>query len=173
MLYFLVFTIQIALGIFIIFLFLAFVFGAPYVPSNTTASKAMIRLAKIKKGTRVYDLGCGDGRLLFQAAKLGAIASGCDINPFLVLFIHLKALILNQSSSVTAQWRDMWKADISKSDVVFVYLLPWKMKQLQTKLLKELKPGTLVISNSFIFPSWKPTNEDKNAHVYAFRIPKK
>lgn len=155
------------------FLCLAFVSGAPFVPSKKGAKEAMIRLAHIKTGTRVYDLGSGDGRLLFLAAKQGAIASGFEINPYLVLLTRLRALFDHYRGSVSVSWTNLWKARISDGDVVFIYLLPWRMEELATKLTKELKTGTLVISNSFIFPNWKIIDKDEINHIYAFRIPQK
>ena len=164
-------SLHLSFAIIIFFLVLAFVTGAPFVPSKTQASDAMIRLAKLKKGTRVYDLGSGDGRLLFLAAKQGALATGFEINPYLVLFTAIKAFLGHYRGSVRVSWRNLWKAPISNADVVFVYLLPWRMEELARKLKKELKPGTLVISNSFIFPQWKVIAKDETNHIYAFKIP--
>ncbi len=153
------------------FLCLAFVSGAPYVPSNKRAAEAMIRLSKLKKDTRVIDLGSGDGRLLLLAAKQGALAQGFEINPYLVLLTRLRALFGHYKGSVKVSWGNLWNAPISDADVVFVYLLPWRMEELAAKLTKELKTGTLVISNSFIFPNWKIHASDTEAHVYAFKLP--
>lgn len=154
------------------FLCLAFVSGAPFVPSKQSASEAMIRLAKIKAGTRVYDLGSGDGRLLFLSAKQGALATGFEINPYLVLLTRLRALFGHYRGSVSVFWANLWKTPISDAGVVFVYLLPWRMEELAAKLTREVKPGTLIISNSFIFPNWKIVDKDETNHVYAFHIPK-
>ncbi len=155
------------------FLCLAFVSGAPYVPSNKRAAEAMIRLSKLKKDTRVIDLGSGDGRLLFLAAKQGASATGFEINPYLVLLTQLRALFGHYRGSVSVSWTNLWKARISDADVVFIYLLPWRMEELAKKLSSELKVGTLIVSNSFIFPNWKIVDKDEINHIYAFRIPKK
>lgn len=154
------------------FLCIAFVSGAPFVPSKKSASEAMIRFAKIKAGTRVYDLGSGDGRLLLISAKQGARAVGFEINPYLVLLTRTRAFFSHYRGSVRVFWTNLWKAPISDADVVFVYLLPWRMEELATKLSKEVKPGTLIISNSFIFPKWKIVDKDEDNHIYAFRIPK-
>ncbi len=131
----------------------------------------MIELAHITKGTRVIDLGSGDGKLLFLAAQQGARATGFEINPFLVLFTNIKAIF--SPYHVRAIWKNFWQADISKADVILLYLIPWKMKQLEDKLLKETKPGTKIISNSFIFPHIPCTDKDEANHVYMFTVPKK
>lgn len=155
------------------FLCIAFVSGAPFVPSKKSASEAMIHLAKIKTGTRVYDLGSGDGRLLFLSAKQGAQAVGFEINPYLVLLTRIKAFFGHYGGSVRVSWTNLWQAPISDADVVFVYLLPWRMQELAAKLTREVEPGTLIISNSFIFPNWKIVDKDEDNHIYAFRISKK
>ena len=137
----------------------------------------MIRLARIKQGMRVYDLGAGDGKLLFLATKKGATAVGLEINPLLVLWTWIKKMLSRQSKTgfnpawgVTVRWKNFWHADLSDADVVFVYLLPWRMEKLATKLKRECKPGTLIVSNSFIFPRWKILREDKKLHVYVFKV---
>lgn len=163
---------QLSLAGLFLFLCLAFVTGGPFVPSNKTAVAAMISLAKLKKGDRVIDVGSGDGRVLFAAAKNGAIATGLEINPYLVHYTNLLAFV-TRNTHVHAVWKNLWKADISGADVVFVYLIPWKMDVLAAKLVTELKPGALVISNSFIFPGWKLVRSDEKHHVYAYQMPQK
>ncbi len=122
----------------------------------------MIRLAKLKKGIKIYDLGSGEGRLLKLAAEKGATAIGFEINPFLVLLSRLRGLVV--------YWKNFWHADFADADVVFVYLLPWKMEKLEAFLKKQLKPGSLIVSNSFIFPHWKILRQDRANHVYVFRV---
>lgn len=154
----------------IIFLTLAFVTGAPFVRSSKKATDAMIRLAQIKQGTNVYDLGSGDATLLFRAAALGATAVGLEINPFLVLWSRLKILLSPYRKRITVRWQNFWRADLHEADVIFIYLLPWRMEKLEKHFEKGLKPGTRIVSNSFIFPSLKPLEEDRESHVYSFTI---
>ena len=165
--------IQLAFALFFFFLVLSFYTGAPYVPSKSKTARRMTELAHITKGTRVIDLGSGDGKLLFLAASQGADATGYEINPFLVLFTNIKALCSPYRTRVRAIWKNFWHADLSKADVILLYLIPWKMNQLEDKLLKETKPGTKIISNSFIFPHIPCTNKDEGNHVYMFTVPKK
>lgn len=157
-------------ALFILFLTLAFVTGAPFVKSNKRAVNAMIQLAAIKPGTRVYDLGSGDGTFLFRAAALGATAIGYEINPFLVLWTNMRKMLSPQRNHVFALWRNFWTADFSGADVIFVYLLPWRMEALENLLKTKCKPSTRIVSNSFIFPSLKRIKEDSAAHVYSFQI---
>lgn len=150
------------------YLMLAFLTGAPFVPSNYPARHAMLRLAKIRPGMTVIDLGSGSGTLLFLAASAGATAIGYEINPFLVLWTRIRARFHPYGRLVRVYWRDFWKVDTSPADVIFVYLLPWRMARLQQKLDRELHGSAIIISNSFVFPDWKQVNSDEPAHVYAF-----
>ncbi len=169
LLYIFFLVIQLAFAFFVLYLSLAFVTGAPFVPTTSKTAASMLRLARIKRGMKVYDLGSGDGKLLFLAAKQGAIAVGLEINPFLVLYSNIRSFFSPYRHTVHTQWRNFWKADLSDADVVFIYLLPWRMEKLQEKLQQKLKKGTLVISNSFIFPNWTIIRQDPKNHVYVFK----
>lgn len=157
-------------ALFIFFLTVAFLTGAPFVPSNKKTSKKMVELAHITKNSVVYDLGSGDGRLLFLSRKYGAKKIvGIEINLILVLYTKIR-IIFSRQKHIHAYWGNFWMSSLSDATVVFVYLLPWKMEALAKKLKKELQPGTIVVSNSFIFPGWEIIREDKEAHVYVFKL---
>lgn len=162
--------IHLIFALFVFFLTIAFVTGAPFVPSVHTTGQIMINLARIKKGMKIYDLGSGDGRLLLLAAQQGATAVGLEINPFLVLFSKLRTIFFPYRNQITIRWQNFWSADISDADVVFVYLLPWRMKELEQLLKTQCKPGTRIISNSFIFPSLKLMKENREMHIYSFIV---
>lgn len=153
---------QVCFVIFLFYMCLSYLTGAPFVPTKDTTADAMIRLAQIKKGNTIYDLGSGNGKLVRMAAKKGARSIGYEINPFLVLWSNLRGS--------RTRWKNFWNADISSADVIFLYLIPWKMDRLAKKLKNECKKGTLVVSNSFIFPGWKIIRQDTTNHVYVFRI---
>lgn len=162
MVYLLFFIFQICFPLFLLFLVLAFVTGAPFVPSTNAVARCMIEMAHLQKDQTVIDLGSGDGRLLALAQQAGACAIGLEMNPFLVLYSRL--------TGKRALWKNLWTADLSGADVVFIYLIPWRMDKLAAKLKRECKPHTLVISNSFIFPHWKILRKDAAHHVYVYRI---
>lgn len=162
---------QVFFAVFFFFLCLAFLTGAPFVPSTNPTSTAMIALADIKPGSVVYDLGSGNGKLLFLAAQRGATATGYEINPFLVVLTALRVFFSRYRNKITVYWKNFWHGPLVNADVVFVYLLPWRMEQLEAKLLTELKPGARVVSNSFIFPGWPIASQDLKAHVYVFVVP--
>ncbi len=161
--------IQLTFVIFFLYMCIASLTGAPFVPSSNPTTAAMAKLANIKKGSIVYDLGSGDGKVLFAAAALGARAVGFEINPILVLYTNIRAYFSPHRHKVHAVWKNFWSADIHDADAVFIYLLPWKMERLAQKLQKELKPTARIVSNSFIFPNWQMEKEDRDHHVYVFR----
>lgn len=162
--------IQLIMAGFFLFLCLAFVTGGPFVPSTKRSVEAMIRLADIRTGQTVIDVGSGDGRVLFEAAKHGANSVGIEINPYLVYYTRLRAFLSPYRGQVRVLWKNLWNADLHEADVVFVYLIPWKMDVLAKKLREETKPGTLIVSNTFIFPHWKIVRKDVKHHIYAFTI---
>lgn len=169
--YTIVLLIQLLFGAFVFYLCLAFITGAPFVPSVPTAAQKMIELADIQRGETIYDLGSGDGRLLFLAAKKGASkARGVEINPFLVVFTWILAQVSPYRHQVSVQWKNFWGTNLQDADVVFVYLLPWRMEKLQRYLSSQLQPGTRIVSNSFIFPDWNIIRKDPTNHVYVFQI---
>lgn len=163
-------ALQLAFAGFILFLCVAFVTGGPFVPSNKNSVRAMITLARLHPGQTVIDVGSGDGRVLFHAAKKGVKAIGIEINPYLVLYTRFRAFLGPYRGNITVLWKNLWNADLKDANVVFVYLIPWKMDVLAKKLREETKPGTLIVSNTFIFPHWKIVRKDVKHHIYAFTI---
>lgn len=165
-----VLLIHLSFAVLIFFLTIAFITGAPFVPSSQNTAQAMIDLAHITRDSVIYDLGSGDGRLLLLASKNGARKIvGIEINPWLVFFTKIR-ILLSKAQNVQVYLGNFWSADLKDANIVFVYLLPWKMESLAKKLKKDLKPGTIIVSNSFIFPGWKILREDKTNHVYVFQL---
>lgn len=163
-------VLQLLMAGFFLYLCLAFITGGPFVPSSMKSVRAMVRLARLQTGQTIIDVGSGDGRVLFESAKYGANAVGIELNPYLVLFTRIKAALGQYKRNIKVYCKNLWRTDLSQADVVFVYLIPWKMDDLALKLKREIKPGSLVISNSFIFPGWKILRKDARHHVYAFKI---
>ncbi|TPW19664.1 MAG: putative RNA methylase [Elusimicrobia bacterium] len=145
--------------------------GAPSVPSSPAAVEAMCALADLGPGKTVYDLGSGAGRLLFAAAALGARAVGLELDPFKVVESRLLAWASPDRERITVLWRDFRTADFAEADVVFVYLTAGKMAGLLDLLKGRLKPGALVVSNSFVFPGLKPERTDEANKIYTYRAP--
>ena len=103
--------IQLLFALLFFYMTLAFVTGAPFVPSTKPVTQTMIGMARIKKGETIYDLGSGDGRLLFNAARLGATAIGIEINPYLVLFTTIKAICSPHRKIIHTYWKSFWKTN--------------------------------------------------------------
>jgi precorrin-6B methylase 2 len=134
----------------------------PYVPTTEEAVRAMLRLADVKKTDIVYDLGCGDGRIVIAAANAaGAHGVGIDINPVRIKEAKENARKAGVENLVRFEEKDLFEADIHEASVVTLFLLSSVNLKLRPKLLKELKPGTRIVSNTFDMGDWKPLKEVK------------
>lgn len=132
----------------------------PYVPTTEEAVKAMLKLADVKNSDIVYDLGCGDGRIVIAAAKeYGARGVGIDINPERIQEAEANAKKAGVANQVRFLENDLFKADIHEATVVTLFLLESINLKLRPKLLKDMKPGTRIVSNTFGMGDWKPDRE--------------
>jgi SAM-dependent methyltransferase len=132
----------------------------PYVPTTEAAVQAMLNLAKVKKTDVVYDLGCGDGRIVIAAAKnFGARGVGIDINPVRISEAKENAKKAGVENLVRFEENDLFQADFREASVVTLFLLPQVNLKLRPKLLRDLKPGTRIVSNTFDMDDWKPEKE--------------
>jgi SAM-dependent methyltransferase len=132
----------------------------PYVPTTDEAVTAMLKLADIKSADVVYDLGCGDGRIVIAAAqKFGARGVGVDIDPARIRQAKENARKAGVEKRVRFEENDLFKTDIHEASVVTLFLLNSVNLKLRPKLLRELKPGTRVVSNTFDMGDWKPDKE--------------
>lgn len=132
----------------------------PFVPTTEEAVEAMLKLAGVKKSDTVYDLGCGDGRIVIAAAKsYGAHAVGIDIDPQRIKEAKENAKKANVETLVRFEENDLFKADFRPATVITLFLLPEVNLKLKPKLLQDLKPGTRIVSNTFDMGDWKPEKE--------------
>src|SRR5690349_12064246 len=148
----------------------------PFVPTTEEAVKAMLKLAGVKKSDIVYDLGCGDGRIVITAAKTyGAHGVGVDINPERIAEARANAKKAEVENLVKFEENDLFDADIHDATVVTLYLLPDVNLRLRPKLLKDLRPGTRIVSHSFDMGDWKPEREEQadGRHIYLWIVPEK
>ena len=148
----------------------------PYVPTNQKVVKAMLKLAKVKKSDVVYDLGCGDGRIVITAAKdYGASGVGVDIDPQRIKEANENAKKAKVADKVKFVEGDLFEMDFSKATVVTLYLLPAINLKLRPKLLEQLKPGTRIVSHAFDMGDWKPeqTRVVEGATIYFWTVPAK
>ncbi|MFD2245342.1 SAM-dependent methyltransferase [Pontibacter ruber] len=148
----------------------------PYVPTRQVVVDAMLKLAKVTKDDVVYDLGCGDGRIVITAAKeYGATGTGIDINPERIKEANANAQKANVTDKVKFVEGDLFETDFSKATVVTLYLLPTVNMKLRPILLEQLKPGSRIVSHSFDMGDWKPdqTINVDGSTIYFWTVPAK
>ncbi len=148
----------------------------PFVPSPEGVVQGMLKLAGVTSSDTVYDLGCGDGRIVITAAKTyGAHAVGVDINPERVAEARENAKKAGVENLVRFEENDLFEADIHPATVVTLYLLPDVNRRLRPRLMEQLKPGVRVVSHSFDMGDWKPDREETvdGRHIYLWTIPDK
>ncbi|MCA1605761.1 MAG: class I SAM-dependent methyltransferase [Acidobacteria bacterium] len=147
-----------------------------YVPTPPEVVAAMLKVANVKQGDVLYDLGSGDGRIPITAAqKFGVRAVGIDINPERIKEANENAQKAGVTDRVQFLHEDLFEADISEATVVTLYLLDSLNEKLRPKLLRELKPGTRIVSHSFRMGEWQPeqTIDVNGRMVYFWTVPAK
>lgn len=146
----------------------------PYVPTPEKVVERMLEVAKVGPNDVVYDLGSGDGRIPITAAKrYGIRAVGIEIDPQMVAEARANARKAGVAHLVTFVERDLFLADISEASVVTLYLLDRLNVQLRPKLLRDLAPGTRVVSHQFGMGEWRPeaARSIGRSDIYLWRIP--
>jgi SAM-dependent methyltransferase len=147
-----------------------------YEPSSPEITRAMLRLAGVKKGDVVYDLGCGDGRIVITAVKeFGARGVGIDIDPQRIEESINNARAAGVERRISFRNEDLFEADIREATVVTLYLWPWINLKLKPRLLEQLKPGTRIVSHSHDMGDWTPEKEIvvEGDRIYLWTVPKK
>jgi len=123
----------------------------PYVPTPPAVVDAMLKMAQVTPQDVVYDLGCGDGRIVIMAAqKYGAHGVGIDLDPRRIADANDNAKAAQVTDKVKFYVQDVFTADFSDATVVTLYLLPSVNEKLMPKI-KALKPGTRVVTHAFTF----------------------
>jgi SAM-dependent methyltransferase len=148
----------------------------PYVPTPQHVVEAMLKLADVKKGDVLYDLGSGDGRMVITAAKLyGVKGTGIDIDPKRIQEANENAKKMGVQDQVRFLNQDLFESDFHDATVVTLYLLPGINMKLRPKLWKELKPGTRIVSHSFDMGEWQPEKkiDVEGRNLYYWTIPAK
>lgn len=147
-----------------------------YEPSPQNVVEHMLKLANVHKGDVVYDLGCGDGRIVITAAKkFKATGVGIDIDPIRIKESQENARKAGVMNRVTFRLEDLFTADIQEATVVTLFLSGSVNSKLRPKLLQELKPGTRVVSYYWDMDDWEPDKqiEVDGDPIYLWTIPEK
>lgn len=145
---------------------------APFVPTPPDVVERMLQLADITNQDMVYDLGCGDGRIIIAAArKCGARGVGVDIEPYRVAESQSNARAAGVEQLVTFKHQDALTVDLSTATVVMVYLVQWSTEMMGPVIAKTSRAGTRIVSHNFGVADWNPVkterflDEDGNAHT--------
>jgi ribosomal protein L11 methylase PrmA len=143
-----------------------------FVPTPQELVEDMLRLANVKQGDVLYDLGSGDGRIPITAAKTyGIRAIGIDIDPERITEATENAKKAGVSKLVEFRNQDLFQSDFREATVVTLYLLPDLNVKLRPRLLAELKPGTRIVSHQFEMGDWKPEKKlEANGRVVYFWV---
>lgn len=147
-----------------------------FVPTPEPVVQAMLKMADVKPGDMVYDLGSGDGRIVINAAKnFGARGIGVDIDPKRVKEARRNVKRAGVESRVRIVQGDLFEMDLSKASVVTLYLLQRLNEKLRPKLLRELRPGTRIVSQTFDMGDWKPvdTATVNGTDIYMWIVPER
>jgi ribosomal protein L11 methylase PrmA len=130
---------------------------APFVPTPHDVVDRMLDLAKVGARDVVYDLGCGDGRIVIAAAqKHGARGVGVDIDPARIAEAEENARRAGVERLVTFKLQDALKTDVSDATVITLYMLSAINVKLRPILTRELRPGARIVSHSFAMGDWEP-----------------
>ncbi len=149
-----------------------------YAPTPMAVAEQMLRLAEVGPEDRVYDLGCGDGRIVILAAKrFGARGVGIDFDPELVAKARREAEAAGVSHLVTFIESDVMEVDLAPASVVTIYLQDFAFPRLLKKLRRDLRPGARIVSHDFFFKSWPPKKAEVVSpapgllsHIYLWEV---
>lgn len=136
--------------------------GAPWVPTVKLDVERLAKLAKLKRGERAYDLGCGDGRVVVALARTKAKVVGLEVS--LVPYVAAKLRLLGAHlPNASVHWANLWRTSLADADLVYVFLTPSAYARLRPKLEAELRPGSRVITYAWPIEGWKPVSTSRLA----------
>ena len=156
-----------------------------YVPSEQVVVEKMLEMAKVKKDDLVFDLGCGDGRIVVTAAKkYGCKGVGIDIDPDRIKdsLATLRKAEIPKDLVEFRQGDALNVKDLEKASVIMLYMLPEFMEKLEPQIKKRLKPGTRIVAHDYPFPNMDPDQtvefevggaRPKYLYMWVIREPKK
>jgi precorrin-6B methylase 2 len=130
----------------------------------------MLVMAEVRPDDLVYDLGCGDGRIIVTAARrFGARAVGIEIDPFRYLWCQFLITVLGLRGRVKVVYGNFFTKDLSEADIVTCYLLQSTNEKLQGKLAQELDPNSRVVTNAFTFPKLRLIGQNYEDRIYLYQ----
>jgi SAM-dependent methyltransferase len=147
----------------------------PYEPTPPEVVEAMLELAGVAEGDVVYDLGCGDGRIVVAAARRGARGVGVDIDPQRIREARANAAAAGVADRVELRVGDLFETDVTPATVVMLFLWPEVNLRLRPRLLAQLRPGARVVSHWHDMGEWRPdrTRSVARRTLYLWTIPER
>ena len=157
------------LGAVVVWVLWPLLIGAGWVPTPRKVVRKMLNLADVGPGDTLYELGSGDGRIIFMAAKeFGAKAVGIEADPLRVLWTLAWIRVKGLRDQVSVLWGNFYKRDLGEASVVTVYQSTDINRKLKDKFKRELEPGTRVVSYAFTIEGWEPVKVDEEDKVYLY-----
>lgn len=141
-------------------------FGAPYLPTTKRQIEAALRLADLKPGETMLELGCGDGRVVLAAAKRGIKVVGYELNPLLAAIARVRTL--KYRGQVKIIWGDFWRKDWPEHQAIFIFLLPKYMSKLDKKIMQSKHKPVKLVSFAFKIPDRKFNAELDGVFLYTY-----
>ena len=158
--------------IFFIFTFWTVLVGAGWEPTPMPVVYRMLSLAEVKPGDVVYDLGCGDGRVIITAVcKFGAQAVGIEIDPLRYFITRIRIRRRRLDSKIQLVWGNFIQQDLRSATVVGIFLSSRANSRLEEKFSQELRPGTRIVSYYWPMKKWNPKFVDYENRIYLYQVP--
>lgn len=133
---------------------------APYIVTEHRFVDEMLKLLELRSGDVLYDLGCGDGRIVIEGARRANIRGvGIDIDPRRIVESKANAATARVSDRVVFRKEDLFESDIREATAIAIFLFPEMNRKLIPKFFRDLKPGTRIVSHNFGIGEWKPDRE--------------
>ena len=149
-------------------------YGLPPVPTRPERIRKALKLANLQPGEMLYDLGAGDGRVLFMAAReFGAKAVGLEIGPVQCAWIWLRAVAGGLRNRIEVRWENFYQADLKEANLVFVYATSKELTKLAPHLETQMKKGARLVSISADFHEWEPQEFDDRELIFVYEMPPK
>jgi precorrin-6B methylase 2 len=155
----------------IIWIMWSSVIGAGFEPTSKNLVKKILEIAEIGPDDILYDLGSGDGRIVIEAVKgYGASAVGIEADPIRVLWSRMSLFLNGIQDKSKIKWGNFFNEDIIEATTVTLFLGGKTNQKLKEKLIKELKPGTTIVSYVWTFHGWNPVKVNYTDKIYLYKI---
>lgn len=159
-------------AIILLWILIPALYGLPPVPTKPERIRKALEMAGLKPDETIYDLGAGDGRVLFIAAlDFGARAVGVEIGPIQCALIWLRAVARGLGEKIQVKWENYYKVDLGEADVVFVYATAKEVLKLAPHLETQMKKGSRLVSISADFREWEPSTLDEQNLIFVYEMP--